>query len=132
MTKKKEVAIVNPKKLVRDIVAGKTIEQATTVQEVTQQGVANMTQGNHVLGQFVGDNVIIQTITFALAGRVVAVQDGFVVLESTSWVADLGRLSETFKNLKFNEVEFLGITIPVNIASIVYVAPLPGIPDKTV
>lgn len=124
--------IVNPNKLVRDMVAGKTIDEALTESPVVSTPMEGKVMSNRILEQFVGDCVLVYTVSFAFTGRLVLVQDGFIMIEDSSWIADVGRPSETLKTLKFLEVEYLGINMPINIQSIVYIAPIPGLPNKTV
>jgi hypothetical protein len=127
--------IVNPNKLVRDMVAGKTIDESlnSVATTPTIEGVQPMVaMSNRILEQFVGDCVLVYTVSFAFTGRLVLVQDGFIMIEDSSWIADVGRPSETLKTLKFLEVEYLGINMPINIQSIVYIAPIPGLPNTTV
>lgn len=124
--------IVNPNKLVRDMVAGKTIDEALTPDTVECKPMEAKAMGNRILEQFVGDCVLVYTVSFAFTGRLVLVQDGFIMIEDSSWIADVGRPSETLKTLKFLEVEYLGINMPINIQSIVYIAPIPDLPKKTV
>jgi hypothetical protein len=125
--------IVNPNKLVRDMVSGKTVEEAlsegdaTLVQQVEAKGVSN-----EIIEQFVGDCVMVYTVSFAFVGRLAMVKGNFLLLEDTSWLPDIGRPSETLKSLKFPEVEYLGTNMPINIQSIVYMVPLADIPKRTV
>ena len=125
--------IVNPNKVVRDMVAGKTIEEALT-EPVQTRGEVMVQQSvsNEIIEQFVGDCVIVYTVSFAFIGRLAMVKGNFLLLEDTSWLPDIGRPSDTFKSLKFPEVEYLGVNMPINVQSIVYMVQVADTPKKTV
>lgn len=53
----------------------------------------------------VGKNYFIRTVTYHLAGRLVAVLPQELVLDSASWVADSGRFTQALSSGSFNEVE---------------------------
>lgn len=52
-----------------------------------------------------GTNVFVRTVTCYVVGRLVAVFDQELVLESASWVADTGRFSAAMATGKLSEVE---------------------------
>ncbi|MFN0131248.1 MAG: hypothetical protein ACKVW3_01750 [Phycisphaerales bacterium] len=67
--------------------------------------------------RLIGSSWFIRTVTYHLVGKVVAIEDGFLVLEGASWVADSGRYMNAIKDGSLSEVEPVGDAL-VNAASI--------------
>jgi hypothetical protein len=67
-----------------------------------------------------GDKLFIRTVTFHHVGKVVdqGQADGFLQLESASWVADSGRFHTAIQEGELSEVEYVG-EVFVNLAAIV-------------
>lgn len=55
--------------------------------------------------QFIGQSVIVRTVTFIYTGRLVAAQDGILLLEDAAWVADSGRWAGALRTGQLDEVE---------------------------
>ena len=53
----------------------------------------------------VGNNVLIRTVSFFLTGEIVAMGDGFIVLQQAAWIADTGRFADALRTGELNEVE---------------------------
>lgn len=53
----------------------------------------------------IGEKYLIRTVTMALTGRLVYLDDKELVLEDAAWIADSGRFSEALKTGKLNEIE---------------------------
>jgi hypothetical protein len=120
------MVILNNKKLVRDIVAGKTVGEATMDNDVTSQGSSNAPQaasnGQHILAKlYEGKKVFIRTVTHHHVGEFVMVADGFIILTKASWVAVDGRFANTLAKGELEEVEPFppDLLIPVSIASFI-------------
>lgn len=71
----------------------------------------------------VGSKVFIRTVTYHHVGEVVGVEDGWLVLDNASWVADSGRFGAALAGEKpLSEVEYVG-ECSVNVSTIVDVFP---------
>jgi len=85
---------------------------------------------NHI-DAFIGKSVFIRTVTLYYTGRLVKVEDKFLVLTDAAWIADTGRLSEALISGQFNEVEPMPGPILVAINAIVELSefshPLPRV-----
>jgi len=130
---KKLGPLMSPKKLVSDMVAGKTLEEALTVTEshvTEQQGDTNMSAFAKTFATMMGQPVIVHTVTYAWAGRLVSAEGDMIVLEDATWVADLGQISKTFKDCTFNESEYIGQPVALNCQSIIYATVLPEMPKR--
>ena len=53
----------------------------------------------------IGKNYLIRTVTMIDTGKLIAVGEQEIVLESASWVADTGRFADALVRCEFNEVE---------------------------
>jgi hypothetical protein len=53
----------------------------------------------------IGKNVLVRAVTLYYTGRLAAIDDGFLLLEEASWVADTGRFHQALTNGTLNEVE---------------------------
>ena len=73
----------------------------------------------------VGSAVLIRTVTHYHTGRVVRVDDRFVVLEQAAWVADTGRFADALKTGVLKEVEPYPGNVAVALGAIVDVCPWP-------
>jgi hypothetical protein len=126
--------IASPRKMVADLIKGKTIDQALTeVNTPNTEGVSPMTNVNtfSAMNRFVGQPVLVYTVTFAFSGTLVAIENGMLILEDTAWLAELGRLHETLHSCGFSEVEYTGIPMVINSASIIFACALPSLPRTT-
>jgi hypothetical protein len=70
----------------------------------------------------VGDAVFIRTVTYHHVGRIKAKEEGWVILEDASWVADSGRFSTALEKGSLSEVEHTG-TCAIALSAIVDVFP---------
>jgi hypothetical protein len=123
-------AIISPKKMIQDMVAGKTLDEAIDAQNVTTttttEGASNMNYDAFKILE--GKPVLFHTVTYAFAGRLAAVQGTTVVIEDATWVADVGRIGTSVKTCEFNEAEHMGKTLIINAQAIVYMTELPEMP----
>jgi hypothetical protein len=85
-----------------------------------------------MLNKYVGKNVLVWVGNFTYTGKVKSVTDNFMQLEQVSWVADMGRPSKTIHNSEFNEIEYMGIDMDVNILHIETICEITTLPTKTV
>ena len=69
--------------------------------------------------ELIGENVFIRTVTMYHTGKVVAVNDKFIVLEDAAWVADTGRFSDALKTGKLSEVEPVEGLVRVSLGAVV-------------
>lgn len=78
----------------------------------------------------VGEPIFIRTVTYHLTGRIIAIKDGFLVLEDAAWIADDGRFMQAINNGELSEVEPVNVVVRLNIDSIVdayhWAHPLPS------
>jgi hypothetical protein len=122
-------AIVSPKKMIQDMVAGKTLDEAINAQNSTTQsneGASNMNYDAFKILE--GKPVLFHTVTYAFAGRLTSVQGTLLVIEDATWVADVGRIGTSVKTCEFNEAEHMGQTVLINAQSIIYMTELPEMP----
>ena len=66
-----------------------------------------------------GKTVFIRTVTMYHTGRVVDMDDKFIVLEDAAWIADTGRFSDALKTGKLSEVEPVEGLVRVSLGAIV-------------
>ena len=59
----------------------------------------------NAIDAFIGGNVFIRTVTHHYTGRLVAVDDKFLVLEDAAWIADDGRFSVALSTGTLNDIE---------------------------
>jgi len=52
-----------------------------------------------------GNKVLIRTVSYFLTGEIVHMDDKFLLLKDSAWVADTGRFNEALKTGVLNEVE---------------------------
>ncbi len=71
----------------------------------------------------VGAPVIVRTVTHYYTGRVVAIEDGFVVLSDAAWIADTGLWSQALTTGELNEVEPYPAGCAVALGAMVDVSP---------
>lgn len=67
----------------------------------------------------VGEPVFLRTVTFHLTGRVIAIKDGFLVLDNAAWIPSDGRFMQAINDGALEEVEPVDVFVRVNISSIV-------------
>jgi hypothetical protein len=65
------------------------------------------------------EKLFIRTVTHYHVGRVVSMDDRWIVLDSASWVADTGRFSVALATGKLGEVELFAGPVWVAVGSIV-------------
>ena len=53
----------------------------------------------------IGKNVLVRAVTLYYTGRLVAIEDGFLVLDGAAWIADTGRFHQALTTGLLNEVE---------------------------
>ena len=71
-------------------------------------------------GAFViGETIFIRTVTYHLTGKIIAIKDGFLVLDDAAWIADDGRFTQAINDGELKEVEPVNVFVRVNINSIV-------------
>jgi len=84
---------------------------------------------NPVSPLFVGNSVLIRTVTYFQVGRITHLDALEVVLDDASWIADTGRFNEALRTGVFSEVEPLLGPVSVSRGAIVDVVtwshPLP-------
>ena len=66
-----------------------------------------------------GDVVFIRTVTNYCVGRIIQIDEQFVILENASWIADTGRWHQALKDGVLNEVEPFVDPVEVAIGAIV-------------
>ena len=66
-----------------------------------------------------GKTVFIRTVTMYHTGRVVDMDDKFIVLEDAAWIADTGRFSDALKSGNLSEVEPVDGLVRVSLGAIV-------------
>ncbi len=78
----------------------------------------------------IGQAYIIRTVTHALTGRLCAVTDRELWLESAAWIADTGRYADALISCEFSEVEPYpeNAKIPVGRGAIVDACPIKTLP----
>ena len=129
----KNTVIISETKLVRDMVAGKTLEEAAeaqSVEDTTQQGVMNMGNDTSMYKVFIGRPFLIHTVTYAVCGILEAVNGSTLLLSKATWIADLGEIHKTFSNVEFPETEFINKNIIVSAQCIIYALELPELPKS--
>jgi len=67
----------------------------------------------------VGEPIFMRTVTYHLTGRIIAIKNGFLVLDNAAWIADDGRFTQAINNGELKEVEPVNSFVRVNISSIV-------------
>lgn len=68
--------------------------------------------------KLVGCAVFVRGVNNYYTGRLVAIRDGFLELESAAWIADAGRFSEALSHGNLVEVEPYVGTAFISIASV--------------
>ena len=81
-----------------------------------------------------GANYFIRTVTYANAGRLVAVTEHELVLEEASWIADTGRFAAALAKSEFSEVEMFpaGVEVIVGRGSVIDAVQIKTLPTATV
>lgn len=69
--------------------------------------------------KMIGKNFLIRTVTMYHTGRIVAVDDRFIVLEDAAWVVDTGRFSDALKTGELSEVEPVEGLVRVSLGAVV-------------
>ncbi len=67
----------------------------------------------------IGKKIFIRTVTMYHTGRIVEVDDRFIVLEDAAWVADTGRFSDALKTGELSEVEPVEGLVRVSLGAVV-------------
>lgn len=67
----------------------------------------------------IGKNFLIRTVTMYHTGRVVAINDKFLVLEDAAWIPDTGRFSDALKTGELAEVEPVDGRVRVSLGAVV-------------
>jgi hypothetical protein len=73
--------------------------------------------------EMVGKTVLVRTVTYFMLGKVVGTMGSFLAMDTTSWVADTGRLGEAIKTGSLGESEYVGDGVLVNLDAAVDVIP---------
>lgn len=124
-------AIANPKKLIRDMVSGKTLDEAITEKvepvTLTPTQVAGVAKSS-MYKDFVGEPFLVHTVTYAFCGILEAVDDDTLLLSNSTWIGDMGEIHMTFNKCNFPETEYIGKTILINSKSVIYALALPELP----
>ena len=107
--------VVKPKKIVK-------LKTKVNKKKIVKKIKKNVTKENNVYYGFIGTNIFARTVTYHYTGKVIDIVGDFFKLETSGWVADSGRFSETIKNGSINEFEFIG-TMFLNISSCVDIIP---------
>jgi len=69
--------------------------------------------------ELINEKVFIRTVTMYHTGRVLSIDDKFLVLEDAAWVADTGRFSNALKSGELSEVEPVDGLVRVSLGAIV-------------
>ena len=81
----------------------------------------------------IGANYLIRTVTMIQTGRLVAVGDKELVLESAAWIADTGRFMDNLVSCEFNEVEpFPEGRVIIGRGSIIDAVQIPQLPKRQI
>lgn len=66
-------------------------------------------------------NLFVRTVTYHTLGRLERIENGFLILSNSSWVADTGRFGKFITEgiSSDAQIEYTGKTIFINMASIV-------------
>lgn len=67
----------------------------------------------------VGKAYFIRTVTMAWTGKVVSIDQQFLVLEKAAWIADTGRYNEFVAKGSAQEVEPVSVNVIIGVGSIV-------------
>jgi hypothetical protein len=80
-----------------------------------------------------GDKVLVWTEKFAFTGQVISSSTSrYLVLDNAAWIPKIGRPSKTFLNGEFEEVEYFGKPVRINLESIIFIVELETLPTTTV
>ena len=61
---------------------------------------------NRMVGAWkIGEKYFVRTVTMALTGKLIAVDEHELVLDNAAWIADTGRFADFLKTGQANEVE---------------------------
>lgn len=71
----------------------------------------------------IGEAVIIRSVTHYYTGRLVAVADGYLILDDAAWIADTGRWSQALATGTLSEVEPYPGRCYVSSGAVVDIAP---------
>lgn len=71
----------------------------------------------------VGASVFVRAVTFHYVGRIVSVDDRWMVLTDAAWVADSGRFADALNTGELSEVEPYPGEVAINLGAIVDVSP---------
>lgn len=83
----------------------------------------DMEKKEEAVGLVVGQAYIVRTVTYHYTGRLVAMADGWLVMEDAAWVADSGRWSDALSQGTLNEIEPYPGLVYVNRAAVVDISP---------
>lgn len=79
----------------------------------------------------IGKNYLIRTVTMIDTGKLVAVGQQELVLESAAWIADTGRFAGALQSVEFNEVEpFPEGRVIIGRGSVIDAIQIPSLPRK--
>ena len=77
----------------------------------------------------IGKTVFIRSVNLYYVGRIIELQDKYIVLEKAAWIADTGRFSAALASGVFSEVEPYPGIVAVAIGGIIdvceYIHPVP-------
>lgn len=74
----------------------------------------------------VGDAYFFRTVTMHWTGRIVAIHDGYLVLDEAAWIADSGRYHEATTADALNEVEPAGDGVILPLGGLIDARPWTG------
>src|ERR1017187_5013406 len=102
-----------------------------TIGEAKQLASMFSTHAPDVQTWEVGRNYLIRTVTMIDTGRLVAVGQQELVLESAAWIADTGRFSGSLQSCDFSEVEpFPEGRLIIGRGSVIDAIEIPTLPRK--
>lgn len=82
------------------------MNQNTTVGEIVAQALlGDKTETPSSIAPGVGASVLIRTVTNYHTGRIIAIDDRWIVLEDAAWVGNTGRFSTALNSGELTEVE---------------------------
>lgn len=91
-------------------------------------GTSGQTGGSHPFA--IGQKVFIRTVTYHLTGRVKAIYDQGMVLDTAAWIADSGRFADAMKSCEFSEVEPFTTDVYISLAAITDATWIDTLPTK--
>lgn len=79
-----------------------------------------VTEGNdNLIDNLIGKGVFVRTVTCYYTGRLLAVDENFLLLSEAAWIADTGRFTNALSGGTLNEVEPYPDEVLVNRAQVV-------------